>query len=165
MISISIQAKDAGELVEHMKELSRVFNTNQPSYSIHLGLKDLPVAKVETEEVPELAPDPKKSRARKAREEKRSEDKAAYVETILKDESPSTVVVTEFNEPAAVIATKEDAVKALVSITDKLGAKDGLVRAREVLARFQCARISELKEDQYPAFIGECYGVVERSPL
>lgn len=49
--------------------------------------------------------------------------------------------------------SKEEALKALQTFN----IKKGLAAARELLKEFNCARISEVKEEQYPDFIRVCY--------
>ena len=55
------------------------------------------------------------------------------------------------------VCSKQDAIAAL----QELNIKKGIGVARGVLSQFGCARISEVKEDQYCAFIAACKAKTE----
>lgn len=67
-------------------------------------------------------------------------------------EEVAAPVVETLPIPEKLSATKEEAVAHLQQVNNQKGLKT----AREVLAKFNCARISELKEEDFTNFVLEC---------
>lgn len=76
---------------------------------------------------------------------------AAPVVEAVEAPAVETLPIPQSNE-GKLSATKDEAVAHLQQVNNQKGLKT----AREVLAKFNCARISELKEEDFNGFVLEC---------
>ena len=94
-----------------------------------------------------VAEDAPKKRGRKPKSEKTE----STPEPVAPEQPAAEVPAGATQAPL----TKQDCVDALTQVTSK----KNLDAARELLTRFGAPRVSELKAEQYPAFIAECRAV------
>lgn len=68
----------------------------------------------------------------------------------------TTEVATKIAEAAPVAAPAGNTKEAVHQALQNVNVHCGLPKAREILTKFKVNRISEIKEDQYKAFVEEC---------
>lgn len=137
-MQLIIDAQDVTELKMKLSEICA--SLNLPAYDV--------VA------TPAPTPAPRRARTKKAPDDVTAENPSP----ILAQESAPHAASAEVAQPAHGSDVRETSgLKETVFQTLKeLSTQKGVAAARQVLEQFQCKRISELKEQDYPAFIEAC---------
>lgn len=135
-MKLTIEAVDVPSLKFQLTEICREFGLSPlPNFSNSVPALEPELASAEPVKEP-------RKRAKKVQPEE------APAEPTPVEETPP---------PAAASSTPVNNLKEQVfSALKKVSTNKGMVTAKELLTKFKCARISELKEDQFPEFIKAC---------
>jgi hypothetical protein len=158
MFHMTIEADNADDFRIKVLNLAKVFGLTQvgnldqgrPISNIMLQEENMPAADQPAASSRNVTAFPEKrkpGRPPKLNAETQVSEPSVSPQPAYESETPEIT-------PAIAIAppTKEQAVQAL----QELNIKKGLETARSVLKKFGCARISELKPEQFTAFIELC---------
>lgn len=137
-MQLIISASTVEELMEKVCAIANKFNVDLSQNTKTPVTKEIVEAAktIEVEAEVEEKPAPKAKKAKK--------------ETVV--EAPVELVAHETKE--FVTYTKQD----IANACQKVSEKHGLEVAREILATFGAKRISEVKEEEYAAFVKACEG-------
>lgn len=159
---VTIEASSADELRSKILDLANMlgaagqnFQTRGLSNSDRVGdpitdsskISPADAAHIDAENGYPVGPEPRVRRRRQ-----KAKDAPPKVEPETSSDEPEFTGEDDAPEAAAKSPTREDAIAAL----QKVNAKKSLAKAREVLSRFGCNRISELDPKFYQEFIELC---------
>jgi hypothetical protein len=153
MFNVTIEADSIESLREKILNFAKILLTPQTGQTsgisnimLQSDIKDpQPATSASSENVTQID---KKSKTPK---------RAKVVLTPQKENQVALVSQPEIAPERGVEYTREQALAAL----QNLNVLKGLPEAREVLSQFGCARISDVKPDQYGAFIAACKAKTE----
>lgn len=145
-MQLVVQAENAQDLKKQVLALAMEFDSGVLA---NLG-------GVEIKAQPEEVEAPKRGRPAKYVVEKEAEVVEAASEAVVEKpvEKPAAKNKAVAKEPVKV--TKQQIVAALQDVN----AKKGLAAAKEVLQKFNCARLGEVTEGVYPEFLKACQEVL-----
>lgn len=144
-MQLVVQAENAQDLKKQVLALAMEFDSGVLA---NLG--------VEIKAKPEEVEAPKRGKPAKFVVEKEAEVVEAVSESVVEKpvEKPAAKNKAVAKEPVKV--TKQQIVAALQDVN----AKKGLAAAKEVLQKFNCARLGEVTEGVYPEFLKACQEVL-----
>lgn len=157
MITITLQCNSLAELQRDVFDLNTRLNTPiegaDVQLKVHIDATALPSQEPMTDTVAAKTGAPSNKKARTKKEAASPPPEAAPMDTPTDEVKPDAPTATATTN----VPSREDVIQAL----QKVSALKGLAEARNVLARFDYQRVSEVSSENSASFIKACEEAVQ----